>query len=44
MFDSLIHLQDSQTMLYSPFLFLMFDSLIHLQDSQTGGRKVDKES
>ena len=34
-FDSLIHLQDSQTA--TPYILkaTVFDSLIHLQDSQT---------
>mgnify|MGYP007090512935 CR=1 FL=1 len=35
MFDSLIHLQDSQTKLETELGTLQFDSLIHLQDSQT---------
>ena len=35
LFDSLIHLQDSQT-LWNSFKYQnVFDSLIHLQDSQT---------
>ena len=35
MFDSLIHLQDSQTELGRLQDLFTFDSLIHLQDSQT---------
>ena len=35
MFDSLIHLQDSQTCRSETRCCFMFDSLIHLQDSQT---------
>ena len=35
MFDSLIHLQDSQTSLSGASIYYLFDSLIHLQDSQT---------
>ena len=35
MFDSLIHLQDSQTDRVKCDTFNLFDSLIHLQDSQT---------
>ena len=34
-FDSLIHLQDSQTGISVNDTLEMFDSLIHLQDSQT---------
>ena len=34
-FDSLIHLQDSQTSDTLHSSLLQFDSLIHLQDSQT---------
>ena len=34
-FDSLIHLQDSQTIDNSIIRTFRFDSLIHLQDSQT---------
>ena len=34
-FDSLIHLQDSQTLMQSRTFATKFDSLIHLQDSQT---------
>ena len=34
-FDSLIHLQDSQTHLMLSGILQTFDSLIHLQDSQT---------
>ena len=35
MFDSLIHLQDSQTINRTGLSKGTFDSLIHLQDSQT---------
>ena len=35
LFDSLIHLQDSQTLSDSTSINYKFDSLIHLQDSQT---------
>ena len=35
MFDSLIHLQDSQTIVVCVESSFVFDSLIHLQDSQT---------
>ena len=35
LFDSLIHLQDSQTCSQAYSVPFMFDSLIHLQDSQT---------
>ena len=34
-FDSLIHLQDSQTIITLHLSSVWFDSLIHLQDSQT---------
>ena len=34
-FDSLIHLQDSQTFVPCINALTLFDSLIHLQDSQT---------
>ena len=34
-FDSFIHLQDSQTAVWSFWLIAEFDSFIHLQDSQT---------
>ena len=34
-FDSLIHLQDSQTISICIYIVITFDSLIHLQDSQT---------
>ena len=34
-FDSLIHLQDSQTTGATFIPYIQFDSLIHLQDSQT---------
>ena len=34
-FDSLIHLQDSQTLFMDFIEYVTFDSLIHLQDSQT---------
>ena len=34
-FDSLIHLQDSQTDVTLCVSVFVFDSLIHLQDSQT---------
>ena len=37
-FDSLIHLQDSQTCRASDNALSTFDSLIHLQDSQTDFR------
>ena len=39
-FDSLIHLQDSQTALNRDDVNLWFDSLIHLQDSQTINHKI----
>ena len=35
LFDSLIHLQDSQTINDAVATAASFDSLIHLQDSQT---------
>ena len=35
LFDSLIHLQDSQTEYAVICISQQFDSLIHLQDSQT---------
>ena len=35
LFDSLIHLQDSQTLCLRLLPQILFDSLIHLQDSQT---------
>ena len=35
LFDSLIHLQDSQTFEDWEYQVYEFDSLIHLQDSQT---------
>ena len=35
LFDSLIHLQDSQTRMSKHLSLTPFDSLIHLQDSQT---------
>ena len=38
-FDSLIHLQDSQTQAGLKTKVIMFDSLIHLQDSQTPNYK-----
>ena len=38
-FDSLIHLQDSQTSVKWLFVYTAFDSLIHLQDSQTPNYK-----
>ena len=39
MFDSLIHLQDSQTSIRHLCRLGLFDSLIHLQDSQTPNYK-----
>ena len=39
MFDSLIHLQDSQTTIQIHSIICGFDSLIHLQDSQTPNYK-----
>ena len=42
MFDSLIHLQDSQTVTGTKQKIDPFDSLIHLQDSQTySGSHID---
>ena len=43
MFDSLIHLQDSQTVNLFEFPVVKFDSLIHLQDSQTEYRMYRKK-
>ena len=42
MFDSLIHLQDSQTPLHTESKNRLFDSLIHLQDSQTVSPSPEK--
>ena len=44
-FDSLIHLQDSQTSPETLYFADWFDSLIHLQDSQTtGGVLIETDS
>ena len=42
-FDSLIHLQDSQTYSHLFVKYPPFDSLIHLQDSQTVVRVDDSD-
>ena len=41
-FDSLIHLQDSQTSFSILSVYIQFDSLIHLQDSQTHWTRISQ--